>query len=805
MPDADPSPPRSRGISRRRLLTGAAGTAAALAGARLGAGTAQAYVPPPFVCPHPNPIVDENRCSVLATHSSDFQLSKYVYGVVNGFATRTSVDKGQPVELKLDLPADEFDPLSTLKVEVFRLGYYEGKGGRLVHTSAVITRDARQPDPVGAAAFSQFGLRSHANWATTYTIPGSATAVSGMYLAKVTGTYKDYPPGQPPVPREEECHVPFVVRDDDRPRDLLVLIPTNTWQAYNYSTAKSLYTYNSNYDTNSATNFVVPTSGTRRATKVSFDRPFNNWVGDYNWVLRTEYPLIHWLERQGYDLAYTDDVALHFDGEQARRPTTRTLVLAGHAEYWTKEMRDHVEAARDSGTNVASFSANAGYWQVRYETAAGAPATSMANARTLVCYKTVEGTGAADPSGNGTNDPVSPTTTFRDPGAAAGSTGAPPGGRTGVGRPENGLFGVYYTGDDDTMPRGLHVPAGNGAGEFAAHRAWRNCGIPSGGATIGTELLGWEWDSVPGGGTQPIPPKFQAVAASQPANVQRMAATDPLASPPPGAQTAFLLDEGRYYSRDSLGTGNPPAPPPWQAREAHAVTYVAPSGALVFAAGTLHWSWGLAPHFQHRNTNTYRDAPVDSSDRRIRQATYNILSDGGVQPQTPEGIALDPDPPPPPPEKEVVIVEVPAPQPPPRDTTPPPVSPPDRTGPAIRIATARVRLTPDGRVRVKVTCAADDPRGAEGTIALVTHDPVRVPGRPRARPRRIVLGRAAFQVLAGRSLVVDVRVAPRLRRLVRTRGLAVDVTVKAQDPSRNRTTATRKILVRPAAGPGKQG
>ena len=35
------------------------------------------------------------------------------------------------------------------------------------------------------------------------------------------------------------------------------------------------------------------------------------------------------------------------------------------------------------------------------------------------------------------------------------------------------------------------------------------------------------------------------------------------------------------------------------------------------------------------------DPPVDSSDSRIQQATYNIFADTGVQPKTPSGITLE--------------------------------------------------------------------------------------------------------------------------------------------------------------------
>ena len=223
-------------------------------------------------------------------------------------------------------------------------------------------------------------------------------------------------------------------------------MPTNTWQAYNAWAGKSVYVYNSSADPT----VIGAKAGNpnQRAAKVSFDRPMTNMIAEYNWVLRTEFPLIWWLERQGYNLTYTDDLGVHSQPAQLRPPLTKTVAIAGHSEYWTKEMRDNVEAARDAGVNIASFSANTAYWQVRLEDAG----------RSLVCFKTVQSRDVNPPDGgtDGVNDfgpgnvdrPVAAgdplgtdhaqggtgtaadnpglvTTTFRDAGVAQGGTGAP--------------------------------------------------------------------------------------------------------------------------------------------------------------------------------------------------------------------------------------------------------------------------------------------------------------------------------------------------------------------------------------------
>src|SRR5262249_48643797 len=56
----------------------------------------------------------------------------------------------------------------------------------------------------------------------------------------------------------------------------------------------------------------------------------------------------------------------------------------------------------------------------------------------------------------------------------------------------------------------------------------------------------------------------------------------------------------------------------------HLVLYRAPSGALVFGAGTVQWSWGL------EGSPDGQTAP----DARMQQATVNLFADMGVQPTT---------------------------------------------------------------------------------------------------------------------------------------------------------------------------
>ena len=78
----------------------------------------------------------------------------------------------------------------------------------------------------------------------------------------------------------------------------------------------------------------------------------------------------------------------------------------------------------------------------------------------------------------------------------------------------------------------------------------------------------------------------------------------------------YLLDFGTTYG---AGTA------------IHKVTlYRAPSRALVFAAGTYQWSWGLDANHDRSNLGA-------TTDVRMQQATVNLFADMSVQPTTLQG------------------------------------------------------------------------------------------------------------------------------------------------------------------------
>jgi PKD repeat protein len=565
-------------------------------------------------CPAANPVLQENNCEGAGTDG--WRLTEYDPGV-GGFTVKTSYALGEAVQIKLG--RENTGDASAVKLDVYRMGYYGNEGGRLIKAASSSSVAVNNLFSGCAATDPSTGLKSCANWASSYTIPANALPASGVYTVMLT------------TASGLQNTITFTVRDDNRtPKsEVLFVLPRATYEAYNDWGGKSLY-----YDTGGGENTVA---GTPRAVKVSFERPMNDpRVG--NRFIGPDFYLIQWLEKEGYDVSYTDDISVSENPSQLLGH--KIDIVSGHSEYWSEEQMNGFFAARNAGVNIAAFSGNTAYWKVRYEN----------NGQTLVCYKTVEGSGSNGSGQDGQNDwgpdgkkgtvddalgldqiagtaddnPQNSTTTWRDNGAPPGDPNAPEGGRVGPDRPENMLFGNMYQASQlqaGAFP--LQIPAANSQGQYAGDRTWRNTGIStSSTTTIGSHLIGWEWDAIP---TQP------QYLNREPAGVKPLTnSTIPLSE-----GVDWLQDEGRIYAK---------TPAPGMCACGQAVKYTAPSGAEVFSSGTIDWAWGLAPE----------------PDSRISQATYNILSEMGVQPGTPAEVTLDPPSGPQPPTSSFTISPSPA-------------------------------------------------------------------------------------------------------------------------------------------------
>jgi hypothetical protein len=453
---------------------------------------------------------------------------------IQGFATEASVNRGQTVEFKVRTDTAAF------RLEIYRLGYYGGAGARRV--AEVRSRaGGAQPE---CLTQPDTGLIDCGNWQVSAAWPVPREARSGVYIARLV--------------REDTggaSHVMFVVRDDAGAADILLQTSDTTWQAYNDYGGNSLY--------------VGAPAG--RAYKVSYNRPMVLRGGKYRrasfWA--NEYPMIRWLEANGYEVAYISGVDTARDGNLLRGH--RIFMSLGHDEYWAAEQRRNVEAARDAGVHLAFFSGNAVFWKTRWEPSID---DSRQSYRTLVTYKETHADAKIDPSGVATG-------TWRDPRFSLPGDG---------GRPENALKGSLFVANCCRFDS-ITVSAAQ-----ARNRFWRHTGLEAlatqAPVSVGTGTVGYEWDADIDNGYRP-------------AGLIRLSATTlPL--------TNALLDFGSRYG---------------EATATHSLTlFRHSSGALVFSTGTILWSWGLDPVHDDPDAQA---APVDP---RLQQATVNLLADMSVQP-----------------------------------------------------------------------------------------------------------------------------------------------------------------------------
>ena len=437
-----------RRLTRRGFLVGAAGLGIAGAGAaallardRLRSSPSVEmdkgeFPPPPRTrdCGRPaNPVVAEN----CRRGTGDWLLAR-VDRRIEGFFDARTVNRGEEAVLRVRSEDPSF------RIEVYRSGYYDDLGGRLVATVGPV-RAARQPEPRRDRAT---GLASAANWSVSARFDTSDWP-SGVYLAKLVSS------------GGSEGQALLVVREDERASDLLVFISDTTFAAYNYWGGHSLY--------------GALEEGGGRGVRVSFDRPYDNVASDQaDWYLRAELPLVRWLEAEGYDVTYAGAADAHTAA--AGLGQHRAWLSGCHNEYWSDEMRAAFERARDRGTHLLFMGSNSCYWRVRFEPD---PWTGRAD-RVMVCYKSNEDTLTTLGPGP-VEDPVSRTSMWRDP--------------LGPDRPENALVGVMYVGQQLGAYSPLVVPADLAARE-PLYRGTGLESLPAGdAAAIGEELVGWEWDA----------------------------------------------------------------------------------------------------------------------------------------------------------------------------------------------------------------------------------------------------------------------------------------------------------------------
>lgn len=284
-------------------------------------------------------------------------------------------------------PGDEVRFHSSTTASAWSLQIYrDGFRPELVHTAKDIPGEF-VPTPKGA-------YKSGCDWPVRYRWRMPADLRSGFYRIVSTCARHD-------GSRFVQHHF-FVVRPtaSSRRSRILLLLPTATWTAYNDWGGSNSY-------------LGIDGDGSDRPSPVlSLDRPWTrgmvwlpegapricadpipdlgsaprypmkewayaNGFGQYyaaaGWAQYDRH-FVRWAEREGYTLDMVTQTDLHYRPEILDGYSC--VVIVGHDEYWSREMRVSLEDFVERGGHVARFGANI-LWQIRLENAG----------RSQVCYK----------------------------------------------------------------------------------------------------------------------------------------------------------------------------------------------------------------------------------------------------------------------------------------------------------------------------------------------------------------------------------------------------------------------------------
>jgi hypothetical protein len=292
---------------------------------------------------------------------------------IEGYASLTSVLAGGDIDLFVNTND------ATYSLTVYRMGWYGGKGGRQVfgpQNLAGVPQITPTPDP-------DTGL-FECHWISPFTLHVPTSWVSGIYLVKLHGNTSG-----------KESYITFTVRDD-RNADIVFQQSVNTYHAYNpwpgWSSSGG-YVGASLYSFQTSLSIPSNSAGTLKAgqaSQVSFNRPYGRGAqanslygvgaGQFLTVdsggfrspvadlalgaggAAWEFGMVRWLEHHAYDVTYITSVDTHEDVNRLLRG--KAFLSVGHDEYWSDQMRTNVVSARDQNVNLGFFSGNYIYWPV---------------------------------------------------------------------------------------------------------------------------------------------------------------------------------------------------------------------------------------------------------------------------------------------------------------------------------------------------------------------------------------------------------------------------------------------------------
>jgi hypothetical protein len=358
------------------------------------------------------------------------------------------------------------------------------------------------------AANSYNGL----NWGSAFSVGIPANWTSGIYEISLNNGRGDYSEFVAIKSAQPGSHSKVLVLDS---------LPTKI--AYSPIGGKSMYGFNS--------------TNAQGTSEISMERP----TGRGQWEEHREF--VTWLDQQGVTYEAASMMDLHRD--PSLLGNYNLVILIGHNEYWSKEMRDNWDNYLAAGGNGAIFSGNTMWWQVRFS----------ADNKHMICYK------------NAGNDPLK-----TDNSRVTTNWFASP-----VNRPENLSTGVSFRhgGYANYTEGGTHHPNEGFTVTDASHWAFEGTGL-SNGRIFGREanIVGYEVDGA----------LFKMVNGKPvvtgedgtPTNFQILATTPAFAINSPSLTPGIIPNNHNGQGWGTLGVFKP-----------------TPTSGTVFVAPTISWGGGL--------------------------------------------------------------------------------------------------------------------------------------------------------------------------------------------------------------------
>jgi hypothetical protein len=272
---------------------------------------------------------------------------------VEGYATSTSSHSGQtPLSSGSVLPGEtvNFHISTTQSFGACTIDIYRG--------ATLVIQLTSKPASSGPLYRSRTAYRDGAQWPAAASLTVPATWKSGLYFARITGA-------------TGSLDVPFVVRSNvpGQGAKLLVVIPDATYEAYNLWGGRSSYGWLTDLGAGDTPWCAPGPSGYGigpYGMTLSFARGFTpnyDALSSNRWTFRI-LQFVKWLELQGISADYCTARDLDIEAPSSNY---RVVAFPGHHEYWSRQMRLNLESYASAGGNLAFFSGNVCWFQVRFD------------------------------------------------------------------------------------------------------------------------------------------------------------------------------------------------------------------------------------------------------------------------------------------------------------------------------------------------------------------------------------------------------------------------------------------------------